>query len=317
MILITGCAGYIGSELCKKFSLLDIGYIGVDNLSYSYKNNIFDKKKFINCCISNEKKISFIIKKFKIKIIIHTAAFAYVNEGELNKKKYYINNVLKTKKFILIVSKYKIKQFYFFSSSNIYSKNKNKFLETNTLNPKNYYGKTKFIIEKFLYKKKNNFGNIIILRLFNIIGLTKKFKPKNIKNFKYQRLLFKIYFNIKKQIPISLNFYKKLDKVIFPTRDFLDITDLTSLIIKLLKSRQKESLNIFNVGKGKSYSLDKIVKTIELISNQKFLIRYEKLPGNEYQNTLASIKKLKKNIYWKPKISLIKSIRSYDKYLDI
>ena len=317
MILITGCAGYIGSELCKKFSLLDIGYIGVDNLSYSYKNNILDKKKFINCCISNEKKISFIIKKFKIKIIIHTAAFAYVNEGELNKKKYYINNVLKTKKFILIVSKYKIKQFYFFSSSNIYSKNKNKFLETNTLNPKNYYGKTKFIIEKFLYKKKNNFGNIIILRLFNIIGLTKKFKPKNIKNFKYQRLLFKIYFNIKKQIPISLNFYKKLDKVIFPTRDFLDITDLTSLIIKLLKSRQKESLNIFNVGKGKSYSLDKIVKTIELISNQKFLIRYKKLPGNEYQNTLASIKKLKKNIYWKPKISLIKSIRSYDKYLDI
>ena len=317
MILITGCAGYIGSELCKKFSILNINYVGIDNLSYSYEKNIFDKKKFIKCCISNKKKISSIIKKFEIKTIIHAAAFAYVNDAEINKKKYYINNVLKTKKFISIVAKYNIKQFFFLSSSNIYSKNKNKFFETDMPNPKNYYGKTKLIIEKFLSTKKVDFANVIILRLFNIIGLTKKFKPKNIKDFKYQRLLFKIYFNINKKIPISLNFYKKMSKVIFPTRDFLDITDLTNLLIKLLKSKQKKSLNIFNVGKGKSCSLDKIIKTIELIRNRKLLIRYKKLPDNEYQNTLASIKKLKKNIDWKPKVSLIKSIRSYDKYLDI
>lgn len=317
MILITGCAGYIGSELCKTFSLLNIEYVGVDNLSYSYKNNIFDKKKFVKCCISNKKKISSIINKSKIKTVIHAAAFAYVNEGELNKKKYYINNVLKTKKFISIVSKYNIKQFYFFSSSNIYSNSKNKFLETNIPNPKNYYGKTKFIIENFLCKKKNNFENVIILRLFNIIGLTKKFKPMNIKDFEYQRLLFKIYFNLKRQVPIILNFYKKLDKIIFPTRDFLDISDLTNLITKLLKTPQKKTLNIFNIGKSRSYSLDKIIKLIELISNQKLLVRYKKLPDNEYQNTLASIKKIKKSVNWKPKVSLIKSIRSYEKYLDI
>jgi len=317
MILITGCAGYIGSELCKKFSLLNIEYVGVDNLSYSNKNNIFDKKKFFKCCISNEKKISSIINKFKINTVIHAAAFAYVNEGELNKKKYYINNVLKTKKFISIVSKYNIKQFYFFSSSNIYSNSKNKFLETKTPNPKNYYGTTKFIIEDFLYRKKTNFENVIILRLFNIIGLTKKFKPMNFKDFKYQRLLFKIYFNLKRQVPIILNFYRKLDKIIFPTRDFLDISDLTSLITKLLKKTQKKSFSIFNIGKGKSYSLDEILKLIELISNQKLLVRYKKLPDNEYLDTLASIKKIKKIVNWKPKVSLIKSIRSYEKYLDI
>ena len=317
MILITGCAGYIGSELCKKFSLLNIKYVGVDNLSYSYKNNIFDKKKFVKCCISNEKKISSIINEFKIKTVIHAAAFAYVNEGEFNKKKYYINNVLKTKKFISIVSKYNIKQFYFFSSSNIYSNSKNKFLETNTPNPKNYYGTTKFIIEDFLYKKKTNFENVIILRLFNIIGLTKKFKPMNIKDFKYQRLLFKIYFNLKRRVPIILNFYKKQDKIIFPTRDFLDIADLTSLITKLLRTPQKKSFSIFNIGKGKSYSLDKILKLIELISNQKLLVRYKKLPDNEYLDTLASIKKIKKIVNWKPKISLIKSIKSYEKYLNV
>ena len=45
MILITGSAGYIGSELCKKFSILKIDYIGIDNFSNTHKINIFDKKK--------------------------------------------------------------------------------------------------------------------------------------------------------------------------------------------------------------------------------------------------------------------------------
>ena len=153
--------------------------------------------------------------------------------------------------------------------------------------------------------------------MFNIIGLTKKFNPKNIKNFNYQRLLFKIHSNLKKQVPIILNFYKKLDKIIFPTRDFLDIADLANLMIKLLKFKQKKSINIFNVGKGQSYSLDKIIKTIEMIRGNKVLIKYKELNNIEYENTLASIEKIGKNVKWKPKISLIKSLKSYDKYLDI
>ena len=61
--------------------------------------------------------------------------------------------------------------------------------------------KQKINIEKFLLKNKKNFNNLVILRLFNIIGLTKNFKPKNFQNFKNQRLLFKLFRSIKK------NFY--------------------------------------------------------------------------------------------------------------
>ena len=53
----------------------------------------------------NTKKISHFIKKFNIKTVIHAAAYAYVIDSEKNKKKYYINNVLKTKKFISIIKK--------------------------------------------------------------------------------------------------------------------------------------------------------------------------------------------------------------------
>ena len=71
------------------------------------------------------------------------------------------------------------------------------FTEKSKTKPKNFYGKTKLNIESFIIKK--NFNNLVILRLFNIIGMTKKFKPKNFGNFKYQRLLFKMIYNYKKK----------------------------------------------------------------------------------------------------------------------
>ena len=64
-----------------------------------------------------------------------------------------------------------VRNFIFLSSSNVYEEKKNKksFYENDQLDPKNTYGKTKAIIEKFLLTKK--ISNITILRLFNVVGI--------------------------------------------------------------------------------------------------------------------------------------------------
>ena len=113
MILITGSAGYIGSQICKKFEKSKIKYIGIDNLKYTYKDNVYNKKNFVECCISNKKKITSIIKQKKVITIIHAAAYAYVNDAEKNKRKYRINNIIKTKEFIETVAGLSIKNFIF------------------------------------------------------------------------------------------------------------------------------------------------------------------------------------------------------------
>ena len=53
MILVTGSAGYIGSEICSNFERLKIKHIGIDNLKYSYKINVSNNRNFKKCCISN------------------------------------------------------------------------------------------------------------------------------------------------------------------------------------------------------------------------------------------------------------------------
>ena len=46
MILLTGSSGYIGSEFVSIFEKKKTKYIAIDNLSYSNKKNIINKKKF-------------------------------------------------------------------------------------------------------------------------------------------------------------------------------------------------------------------------------------------------------------------------------
>ena len=318
MILITGSAGYIGSELCKKLEESNIKYIGIDNFDYSSLENVYNKKKFIKSCISNKKNILKIVKKFQVKTIIHCAAYAYVNDSEKNKKKYYLNNVLKTKKFIDIIIKKRIKNFIFLSSSNVYAEKLKivTFKETNQTKPKNCYGKTKLIIENYLFSRKKLFDNLIILRLFNIVGLTKKFKPKNFNRFKYQRIFFKFFYIIKNKKLMSLNFVTmKNGKKKFPSRDFLDIRDFTNLIIKILKSSKLKLKKTYNVGSGKSYSINNLLNSIQLSLKRKCNITFNKLSKKEYILTKASINKIKNEFKWKPKFLISKTIKSHSKNL--
>ena len=182
MILITGSTGYIGSHLSLYFQKKKIEFIGIDNLSYSYKSNINKKANHFFFDISSKKRVFQLIKKYNIDTVIHAAAFSYVLEAEEEKKKYFLNNITKTKKFIDVCKKNRIKRFIFFSSSNVYKEKSGmlKINEKDLTNPKNFYGQNKLLIEQYL--KKTKFDSLVILRLFNIIGI---FNPKfKIFNFK-------------------------------------------------------------------------------------------------------------------------------------
>ena len=73
MILITGSTGYIGSHISKFFEQKKINYIGIDNLSYSYKSNVKNKNKHFKIDISDKKKIYKIFKYFNIDLVIHSS----------------------------------------------------------------------------------------------------------------------------------------------------------------------------------------------------------------------------------------------------
>ena len=313
MILITGVTGYIGSHLAYHFDNNKIKYIGIDNLSYSYKSNLKNKKKFFKLDISNLNKINYLFKKYKITKVIHTAAFSYVMEAEKNKKKYHTNNVLKTKKFINFCKKNNIDHFIFLSSSNVYEERNNLygFKETNNLKPKNFYGKNKFEIEKFLISKKFNY--LSILRLFNVIGIFNfNFKIFNFNKKNYQRIIFKLLQNIKKKKTTSINCSNLKNRVLFPSRDFINIKDVIKIIFSVLKNYKKikRKIEILNVGSGKSVPINEIIKILKRKYKTKLKISLVNISNKELISTKANILKLSKKISFNINLNLKNTIRS-------
>lgn len=308
MILLTGSSGYIGSEIVNIFEKKKTKYIGIDNLSYSNKKNIINKKKFYKMDFSN-KKVSELIKKFSVKSVVHCGAFSYVLDAEANKNKYYINNVLKTKRFIDICKKSGVENFIFLSSSNVYKELNKNYNEKDPTQPKNFYGKNKILIENFL--KKKNFNSLIILRLFNVIGLSKKFYIFKFLKNDYQRIFFKFIYDIKK---VSINYVKINNKMIFPRRDFIDVRDVSNVVILILGKLKIKKINqTFNVASGKSKSLIKLYESFRKTKNFKM----KKMSKKELIETSGNVLKLKKFLNWKPKYdfeSSVKSIKKFAKY---
>jgi len=314
MILITGSTGYIGSHISEYFEQNNIEFIGIDNLSYSYKNNVSKKQKHFFFNISDTKKLNKLILRYKPKTVIHCAAYSYVIEAEKFKKKYILNNVIKTKKFIDTCKLQKIENFIFMSSSNVYSENlKNSFFSENSKkNPKNLYGKNKIIIENYLNQK--NFKKLIILRLFNVIGiLNKSFTPFKFKGKNYQRLIFKLLQNYKTNEITKINKITKNNKHIFPARDFIDIGDLLNILNKLLYkiSISKVLKNTLNVGSGRKITIDKVINLINENLNNKLKLKLTDLHNKELSTTRSSISKICKFLNFKPKINLKNSIKSH------
>ena len=311
MILITGSTGYIGSHISEFFEKKKINYIGVDNNSYSYKQNVLNKKRHLKVDISDNKKISKIIREYNINLIIHAAASSYVIDGEKNKKKYYENNIKKTKKFIDLCKYENLENFIFLSSSNVYEEKKI-FNENDKTKAKNFYGKNKISIEKYL--KRKNFKNLIILRLFNVIGYYNKlFKPFKFKEKSYQRIMFQIQEKLKDNKPIKLRYYKKNNRQIFPSRDFVDIKIIYLLIEKIINEIANRNMGtiLLNVGSGIATPIDKIINTFEKLIKKKIRTCNELIDNKELINTKANISKLKKFLNKDIKFNLKKTLNSY------
>ena len=102
--------------------------------------------------------------------------------------------------------------------------------------------------------------------------------------------------------------------MIFPTRDFIDIRDFLSLIIKINKSFLKKNVKkIYNVGGGISYQINNVIKKIN--SKSKLMINYKKNSKIEYEHTKANIIKVKNDFNWSPKKNIKEALNSYYKNL--
>ena len=292
-ILVSGGAGYIGTVLCHYLYDKKIDFAVIDNLSNSslkfFRKNFIFYKDNINDLSILEK----IYQEFRPTHILHLAASIDVNESEKDKKKYYNNNVLNSKKFINFYIKKNIKNFLFSSTAAVYNVNPNKKKEYYKQIPANYYGHTKLLIENFLLKKKKkNKLNIKIFRFFNVVGADKNLRAGNVSK-KSKHLFNNLSKSVFKKNIFYINGknYKTRDGTCI--RDFIDVNDLVKIIIFFIKEI-KNKFSIFNIGTNKGYSVLDVLSSFNKILKCNIAYKYISHRIGDAPNLVCENKLLRK-----------------------
>ena len=246
--LITGCAGFIGSNLVKKiYKKYDL--ILIDDLSEGTVFNLPKelRKKLIKKKIQNIKKL----KTKKLDGIFHLAAQSSVPFSLTNFYKSSTNNIESSLK-VFEFSKQFSAPIVYASSSAVYGNlslgndQREKFSITSP------YAQDKLSIEHYAKIAFEIFNiSSVGLRLFNVYG------PGQKSNSQYSAV-----------IPIFINrMLKKLPVIInggFQTRDFIYVQDVIDIILISMKKIQKQkNFQILNLGTGRSVKIDFLFKLIK------------------------------------------------------
>jgi UDP-glucuronate 4-epimerase len=301
-ILVTGNAGFIGSNLTERLLKLGDEVVGIDNFNdyYDPKRKEKNIEKFKNNPnftqergdILDKEKLELIFSQTKPEIVIHLAARAGVRPSLKNPQLYRQVNVQGTKNLLDLAGKHKVKQFILASSSSVYgNQEKVPFSETDKLaKPISPYAETKLEAETLC--KQDNFP-VTVLRFFTVYG------PKGRPDM--APYLFT------KRILEGKTITRFGDG--FSSRDYTYIDDIVNGIIAAVN--RPLTYEIINLGNNQPVKLNDFIKIVEKITNRKAKIIEKPRHPADVRQTYADITKAKKLLNWQPKIDLETGMRQF------
>jgi len=305
-ILITGCAGFIGSNLSEY--LLNKGYkvVGIDNFNdyYSPKLKRFNIREFkdnsnfylIEEDLTNYSKIEEVFANVKFDAVVHLAAYAGVTYSFEKPLVYVKNNVEATTHILDLCVKYKVNNFIFSSTSSIYGDSSSPFREDMPTDyPLAPYPATKKACEVMSYVYSKNYGlNTTIFRFFNPLDI--RIRP----DLALTKLIKSAIYG--DEFPQ----YQDLNTT---GRDYCYLQNMLEVIEFVINNPFK--FEIFNLGNSSPVTLGKLVETVEKVVGKKVnLVRMPERKG-EMTLTFADVSKAEKMLGYKSKTPLEFVVNKY------
>lgn len=307
-ILVTGIAGFIGSNLGEYLIKKNIKVIGLDNFDPFFARNIKERNlsilnqssnfTFYEADIRKVFLLNSIVSDVKPDIIIHLAAKAGVRPSILNPSEYYETNVIGTLNLLEAMKIVGCKKMIFASSSSVYGNNKKvPFSEDDSVdNPISPYAASKKSAELLCHTYHHLYNyDIFCLRFFTVYGPRQR---PDLAIHKFAKLILE-------GKPIPFFGEGKTE------RDYTYIDDIIDGIMCAVNNLN--GFDIFNLGESKTISLSKMVSILENATGVRAVL--EKLPSQpgDVERTFADISKARKQLGYNPKYSFESGI---DKFID-
>jgi len=304
-LLITGGAGFIGSEFVRQAVKKGFDTVVVDKLTYAGDlerlKEVEDKIKFYKADITNKEFMEFIFKKEKPDIVVHWAAESHVDRSILDPTPFIETNIKGTQILLDVAKDTGIQKFINIATDEVYGEletEEGQFYEDTPLNPNSPYSVSKASADMLGRAYYRTYGVPVIT-----------VRPSN--NYGYwqypEKLIPVVILKALNNEPIPV--YGKGENI----REWLFVSDCADAVFEII---QKGKIGeIYNVGSGEERKNIDVVKSIlNILKKPENLITFVKdRPGHDFRYSLNT-DKIEKEIGWKAKIKFEEGIEKTVKW---
>lgn len=305
-ILVTGAAGFIGSNLVDKLISEKWNVLGVDNFDNHYdhnlkRQNLKEAKKdrnfrFYELDILEFDRLKKVFKEEKPSKVIHLAARPGVRSSIKNPQFCAKNNIEGTVNLLKLSVDFGVDQFIFASSSSVYGQSKRlPFYENDSINSIiSPYGASKRSAEFFVEAFYRSYGlRSIIFRFFTVYG--RRGRPDMAPSLFSKAIL----------MGKKIRRYGEGESF----RDYTYIDDILDAI--LLGVKCDLDFEIINLGNNQPIRLNDFIRTLEKLSGKKAEIESLPYQKGDVERTWANVVKARKLLGWEPKVKLERGLKQY------
>jgi UDP-glucose 4-epimerase len=292
-ILVTGGAGFIGSNFCNTHKN-DYEVIALDNLLLGDKNNLDDGVTFIQGDTCNRKELE---KIGAVDFVVHFAGSSsapmFTGSGFA---KAYTNSVDSFVNVLQWAQETGVKKLMYASTSSLYGNNPIPLVESQNVYPQNHYAVTKFLYENTAscFNKVYPELDIVGFRFMSVYGRNEEAKGK------FANIVSQFAWDMARgKAPIIYG-----DGTQF--RDFTHVSDVVQAITLAMESEKKLGATVFNIGTGSACTLNEIVTHLKDAFGSEIEPEYIENPVKEVyiHGQCADISKIQETLGFAPKVEL-------------
>ncbi len=308
-VLVTGGAGYIGSNTSAELVRAGHEVIVVDNLYQGHRAAVPPEAIFVEADLADRNALREIFAAHPgIDGIMHFASYTLVGESMEQPMLYLRDNLVNAANLLEAAIAAGVRRFILSSTANLFDQPERiPIAEHERIVPGSPYGESKFFIERMLHWMHRIYGmRYACLRYFNACGDTPDRGEDHDPETHLIPIVLQVALGQRPHVTIFGNDYPTRDGTC--VRDYIHVLDLASAHILAMESLDRLGERRYNLGNGQGFTVREVIETARKVTGHPIpAVVGPRRPGDPAV-LVASSETIRAELGWQPRYPNLESI---------